>query len=252
MYKTLELPVRVQKPRNKGLTLITDTGTPLGELDQVLESYHEFADMAKLGIGTAYVEPRLDEKIALYTAYGIPVYFGGTLFEKFCSQHRLGDYLDFLRHHHIHTIEISCGTISMAPRETLALIRELKQEFRVLAEVGKKEFHPDYPRVRWADDSLAFLEAGCSHVILEGRNTADAGIYTPDGELDHELIRTITHRVDAGRLIFEAPTLKSQGQVIRLMGANANLGNVFVRDLLFLETQRRGLREETFFIPCQP
>jgi len=34
---------------------------------------------------------------------------------------------------------------------------------------------------------------------------------------------------------------------IRLLGANVNLGNVQTRDLLVLETQRQGLRYETFF-----
>ena len=252
MYKTLELPPREAKPRQRGLTMITDTGTPLAELDQILDSYHPFLDMAKLGIGTAYVEPRLDEKIARYDRYGIPVYFGGTLFEKFHSQKRLPDYLDFLRHHAITTIEISCGTIALEREAILELIQELKSEFQVLVEVGKKEAGPHYPREQWAADARDFLAAGCSHVILEGRNTADAGIYTPQGELDQSLVDTITDQAAPDRLIFEAPTQKSQGQIIRLLGANVNLGNVFIRDLLFLEAQRRGLREETFFIPCEP
>jgi len=85
-------------------------------------------------------------------------------------------------------------------------------------------------------------------VVLEGRNTADAGIYDARGALDQTLIDKLLKTIDKNRLIFEAPTIKSQSQLINQFGANVNLGNIFARDLLVLETQRIGLREETFFI----
>ena len=50
------------------------------------------------------------------------------------------------------------------------------------------------------------------------------------------------------RLIFEAPTAKSQMYFINMIGANVNLGNVVPRDVVLLETQRRGLRNETFYL----
>ncbi len=248
MNMTLELPHRPEKPRQKGLTAITDTGIPLGELARTLESYHEFVDMAKLSIGTAYVEPRLDEKIACYESHGIPVYFGGTLFEKFYSQGLLDDYLSFLKAHGIGIIEISCGTISLDRDEIIRLIHKLKKTLQVMVEVGKKKADPDFTHERWVGDVKAALDAGCSHVILEGRNKADAGIYTAQGILDENLVQKIKEAASPERLIFEAPTPKSQSQLINLLGANVNLGNIFAKDLLFLETQRRGLKAETFLI----
>lgn len=248
MNTTLDLPNRPEKPRQKGLTAITDIGIPLGELGHILDSYHEFVDMAKLGIGTAYVEPGLDDKIACYRSHGIPVYFGGTLFEKFYSQGLLDDYLCFLKTHGIGIIEISSGTIRLDRDEIIRLIHKLKGNFRVMVEVGKKKVDPDFTQVRWVGDVKAAMDAGCNHVVLEGRNTADAGIYTPQGILDENLVQNIIKEASPDRMIFEAPTLKSQIQFINLLGANVNLGNIFAKDLLLLETQRRGLTAETFSI----
>jgi len=245
--KTLDLPHRPDKPRNEGITAITDVGIPLGELIHILKSYHSLIDMAKLGIGTAYLEPLLEEKIACYKEYGIPVYFGGTLFEKYYSQGKLMDYLRFLTDCGIRCIEISSGTFDIPAKEESALIQQLKETFTILVEVGKKENDPSFTTAKWIENTQKALEAGCDYVVLEGRNTADAGIYNAKGTLDQSLIETILKTTDKNRLIFEAPTSKSQSQLINSFGANVNLGNIFARDLLLLETQRMGLREETFF-----
>ena len=246
--KTLDLPQRPEKPRKEGITAITDVGIPLGELVHILKSYHSLIDMAKLGIGTAYIEPLLEEKIACYKEYGIPVYFGGTLFEKYYSQGKLTDYLRFLDGCGIHCIEVSSGTLNIPVEQEVALIQQLKENFTVLVEVGKKENDPSFTTAKWISNTQNALEAGCDYVVLEGRNTADAGIYDARGTLDQSLIENILKTTDKKHLFFEAATSKSQSQLINCLGANVNLGNIFVRDLLLLETQRMGLREETFFI----
>jgi len=246
--KTLDLPQRPEKPREKGITAITDIGIPLGELGHILQSYHSLIDMAKLGIGTAYTEPFLEEKINCYQEYGIPVYFGGTLFEKYYSQGKLTDYLHFLEAFGITCIEVSSGILDIPFTEEIKLIHQLKKDFTVLVEVGKKKADPSFTVAKWVFNTQNALTAGCSYVVLEGRNTADAGIYDARGALDQTLIDKLLKTIDKNRLIFEAPTIKSQSQLINQFGANVNLGNIFARDLLVLETQRIGLREETFFI----
>lgn len=249
--KTLNLPPRFQKPRDKGITAITDVGIPLGELAQILDSYHSLLDMAKLGIGSAYTEPFLKEKILCYQQYGIPVYFGGTLFEKYYSQGKLTDYVRFLDGCGIGCIEISSGTLDIDPQEEFALIKQLKSNFTILIEVGKKNNTPSFTDDDWIANTVNGIEAGCNYVVLEGRNTADAGIYSTEGILDRLLIEKIAKTVNTSHLIFEAPTAKSQSQLINIFGSNVNLGNIFARDLLLLETQRVGLREETFFMPSK-
>jgi phosphosulfolactate synthase len=74
-------------------------------------------DIAKFGIGTAYLTQRLDEKIALYRDHGVEPYFGGTLFEKFYHQRKVAAYAKYLRKHRIEWIEISNGTDRSAARQ---------------------------------------------------------------------------------------------------------------------------------------
>ena len=103
----LDTPVRTVKPRKTGITAVNDTRLSTGELANVLEDYGIFLDVAKLGVGVAYILPNLDAKIELYRKHDIQVYFGGTLFEKFYAQNKFNEYLDFLRKHKIDMLEIS-------------------------------------------------------------------------------------------------------------------------------------------------
>ncbi len=246
--KVLDLPWRSAKPRRSGLTAITDNGIPAGELALILESYHLFIDLAKIGVGSAYLEPRLGQKLRLYGDFGIPVYFGGTLFEKYHAQGRLDAYLRWLESLKVSWLEASNGITAVATEEMAGLIGKVARHFNVLAEVGKKKAREGLSPGEWVAAGRAYLQAGCRYVVLEGRHTADVGIYDAGGTLLTGLVKRITADIDPVRIIFEAPTAHSQNQLINLMGTNVNLGNVFVRDLLLLESQRRGLREETFFI----
>lgn len=246
--RTLDLPERREKPRQSGLTAITDVGIAMGEMKNILEHYSGFVDLAKLGIGTAYIEPRLTEKIALFRDCGIPVYFGGTLFEKYYYQKRLPDYFDLLHANRIDWIEISEGTINIGMPEILSLIKALKNDFTVLVEVGKKKESENFSDDEWIRRIQDVLYAGCSYVVLEGRNTADAGIYNANGELNTPLIQRVKNEVPLEKIIVEAATAKSQNQIINILGTNVNLGNIFARDLLLLESQRMGLREDTFYL----
>jgi phosphosulfolactate synthase len=56
----------------------------LDEAKNFLSVNSPHVDIVKLGFGTAFVTPNLREKIeAISKEAGIPVYFGGTLFEAF-------------------------------------------------------------------------------------------------------------------------------------------------------------------------
>lgn len=242
---SLDLPMRTAKPRIKGITAITDVGIPIGELRLILEDYGVFLDIAKLGVGTAAITPRLIEKIQLYREYGVQVYFGGTLFEKYYSQGKLAGYVDMLRNFDVTCIEVSNGSIDISLQERLKLIREFASDFTVLGEVGCKDADKIMPPSEWIEELLAFLEAGCTYVITEGRDSGTAGIYRSNHDIRTGLISDIIRSVDANKIIFEAPKPDAQMFFINTLGANVNLGNISVRDLLLLETQRCALRCET-------
>ena len=248
MHK-LQLPKRiVDKPRTEGLTAITDTGLPTAELRGILEDFHMFIDIAKLGIGSAYITPALDKKLELYRNYGVIPYFGGTLFEKFYHQNAFEGYLDYLNHWQIDWIEISTGTVTIPLEERVRLTKRLSKDFIVLCEVGSKDKDEIMPPSKWINEMSTLLEAGCRYVITEGRDSGTAGVYRPSGEIRTGLVTDIIQSIDNKNIIFEAPTSSSQMFFINHVGSNVNLGNVSARDLILLETQRQALRYETFHI----
>jgi len=53
----LRLPERTTKPRVCGLTAITDLGVPLQALRDLLADFHLYLDVAKFGVGSAYLTP---------------------------------------------------------------------------------------------------------------------------------------------------------------------------------------------------
>lgn len=242
----LDLPIRTQKPRTNGLTSVHDVSLDCTNLRSILADYSDFVDVAKFGIGTAYVTPNLKTKIGIYKEYNVMPYFGGTLFEKFIHQNRFEQYLDFLRDNDVNAIEISVGTVDLSLQDRISIIKKVKSEFTVFAEVGSKDSQKIMTPSAWIEEINTLMEAGANYVITEGRDSGTAGIFRPSGELRTGLIGDIFTHCNVDRIIFEAPTSSSQMHFINSIGANVNLGNINPQHLLLLETQRLGLRSETF------
>lgn len=244
----LTLPERTAGVRTYGLTSVIDFGTPMGELKNILSDFGEFIDVAKIGIGSAYVTPNIREKVKLYQEYQIKPYCGGTLFEKCYYQNKIPEYLLFLQELGIEWLEISNGTIDIPIWERLQLISQIKNHFHIIAEVGSKDANNEMTISEWKEEMNLLLQAGCEYVITEGRDSGTAGIYEKCGDIKSELIQELCKDLDCRKIIFEAPTSKHQMYFIKKIGPNVNLGNVKLHDVLVLESQRRGLRSETFFL----
>lgn len=245
----LNLPERTSKKRSHGLTSIQDVRLSIGEQENILKDFEPFVDIAKIGVGTAYVNPLIQEKIDLYHKSNVVTYFGGTLFEKFYYQNKIEDYLSFLDSKNVGWIEISNGTVDISLEERSNLIRKLAKNFNILAEVGCKDSNVTMTPSEWIQEISGLLDAGANYVITEGRDSGTAGIYDKTGAMRTDLISDIILEVDTERIIFEAPKSSDQMYLINHIGSNVNLGNVSPYDLLLLEAQRLGLRNETFFVP---
>jgi phosphosulfolactate synthase len=241
----LDLPERTKKPRRCGLTAITDVGVTTAEQRAFLDDYHEYVDVAKLGIGTAYFAPNLPAKVRLYKEHGVVPYVGGTLFEKHYQQNKLDAFLRFLESYGIGWIEVSTGSVDIPLKSRARLIERLSRDFVVLAEVGYKDPWRRFPTSEWINEIEALLRAGSRYVILEGRDSATSGIYDQGGRPRSDLLEEILRSVDPRFTIFEAPTPGGRAYCINHVGANVNLGNVSPRDLLVLECERTGLRFDT-------
>lgn len=241
------IPQRTQKPRTNGITLALDKGFSLLEVEQWLSVASDYIDVVKLGWGTAFVTPKLSEKIALYQSAGVPVYFGGTLFEAFVVRNQFEDYIKILHKYKMQHAEVSDGSISIPHEQKLKYIQRLAQEFTVLSEVGSKDVNKVIAPYRWIEMMKAELEAGSWKVITEAREGGNAGIFRTTGEVREGLIEEILNSISPENIIFEAPKKEQQVWFIKLLGSNVNLGNIAPNDVIPLETIRLGLRGDTFF-----
>ena len=203
-------------------------------------------DIVKFGWATSYVTNRLKEKIAVYKAAGIPVYFGGTLFEAFIVRGQFEDYRRVLDTFGLEYAEVSDGSISLNHDKKCTYIHELSKQVTVLSEVGSKDAAKIIPPYKWIEQMQTELGAGAWKVIGEAREGGNVGLFRDSGEVRQGLVEEILTQVPEDKIIWEAPQKSQQVWFIKLLGANVNLGNISPAEVIPLETIRLGLRGDTF------
>jgi len=241
------IPERTTKPRTKGVNMIMDKALSTRGAEDMLSASGDYIDLVKLGFGTSYFAKNNKEKIKLYHDAGCKVYLGGTLFEAYYVRGMLDEYLKFVDHLGLQTIEVSDGSIVLQHDEKLELISKLAKNYTVLSEVGSKEEGILISPAKWINMMKTELEAGSWQVIAEARESGNVGIYRPNGSAHTILVNKILSKVDGDRILWEAPKKPQQVWFIKLLGHNVNLGNIAPNDVIPLETLRAGLRGDTFF-----
>jgi phosphosulfolactate synthase len=242
-----QMPDRLSKPRNNGITMIMDKGMSLEETKNFLAASSIHIDIVKLGFGTSYVTPFLREKIELYHQQNIPIYFGGTLFEAFLIRNQFDDYISVCKDYGISYMEVSDGSITIPHAEKCGYIEKLTKYGTVLSEVGSKDATHIIPPYKWIELMRAELEAGASYVIAEAREAGNVGIYRGSGEVREGLVQEILTQIPEEKIIWEAPQKAQQLYFIELLGCNVNLGNIAPTEIIALEAMRIGLRGDSFF-----
>lgn len=240
------MPERLAKPRKEGLTMVMDKGLTFEEARLFIENAVPHVDIVKLGFGTAYVTPRLRDKIELYQQAGIPVYFGGTLMEAFLIRNQFEDYIALCKDYGISYMEVSDGSITIPHMEKCGYIERLSHIGTVLSEVGSKDAAHIIPPYKWIELMRAELNAGASYVIAEAREAGNVGIYRGSGEVREGLVQEILTQIPGEKVLWEAPQKAQQLYFIELLGANVNLGNIAPSEIIALEAMRIGLRGDTF------
>jgi len=247
-FNLSQIPERNQKPRSNGITMVMDKGLSINEVHQFLDVAGAHTDIVKLGFGTSVVTPRLREKIQVYKDYGMPIYFGGTLFEAFLIRNQLDDYIAVCKDYAVDYIEVSDGSVTIPHTEKCGYIEKLTQHGTVLSEVGSKDATHIMPPYRWIELMRAELEAGASYVIAEAREAGNVGIYRGSGEVREGLVNEILTQIPSEKIIWEAPQKAQQLYFLELLGCNVNLGNIAPTEVIPLEAMRIGLRGDTFHL----
>ncbi len=247
-FNLTQMPNRFAKPRISGITMVMDKGLSIPDAKNFLSVAHPHIDVMKLGFGTSHVTPNLREKIEVYKSFGIPVYFGGTLFEAFLIRNQFDDYIAVCKDYGIDWVEVSDGSITIPHAEKCGYIEKLTKHFTVLSEVGSKDAAHIIPPYKWIELMSAELEAGSTYVIAEAREAGTVGIYRGTGEVREGLVQEILTKIPTEKIIWEAPQKEQQLYFLELVGCNANLGNIAPSEVIAMETMRIGLRGDTFHL----
>jgi phosphosulfolactate synthase len=241
------LPERSVKPRKNGVTMVMDKGISLRQAEDFIEVSGEYVDFLKLGFGTSVITKNVKEKIKLYKNAGMKVYAGGTLFEAFVVRNKFDDYVKYITDLGLDCAEVSDGSIELPHEKKCEYIAALAKDFTVLSEVGSKEegviIHP----AKWIKMMENELSAGSFKVIAEARESGTVGIFHKNGSAHTLLINRIVNKIKIENIIWETPQKSQQVYFLKLFGANVNVGNIGVDDVIPLETLRLGLRGDTFF-----
>jgi phosphosulfolactate synthase len=247
-FNLTQIPERTAKPRSSGLTMVMDKGLSLQEVENFLSVSAPHVDIVKLGFGTSYVTPNLKEKLAIYAKHGMPIYFGGTLFEAFLIRNQFDDYIATCKEFGVQYMEVSDGSITIPHSEKCGYIEKLTKHGIVLSEVGSKDAAHIIPPYKWIELMDAELQAGSTYVIAEAREAGNVGIYRGSGEVREGLVQEILTKIPAEKILWEAPQKAQQLYFLELIGCNVNLGNIAPNEVIPLEAMRVGLRGDTFML----
>ena len=190
----------------------------------------------------------LMDRVGRYIRSGVSVSHGGTLLEMAINRGKMDVALESIRNAGFDTIEISEGVIDV-PIFLKKKIAEFAHSngMHLNVEVGKKS-----PRNQLSLDETVqkigeSLDLGPEFVIIEGREAGrSVEIYDDLGDIKWDWVNRIIEEYPRDKIMFEAPNEKQQIELVIRLGSNVNLGNVSFNSVAALETQRRGMRGDTF------
>jgi len=253
-FSFLAIPERPPKPRKLWVTVMSDTGLPLGYQRDFLQIAGDIIDYAKLidhpGYMSGYSKDLIQEKIAIYKEYGIPSSPGGIPFEVAFVQGKVDAYFKRVAELGFHAVEISEDMIPqpLTPSQRETFIKHAKEVgLEVFTELGRK--FPDAPldRVEVIESTLRDLKAGAKKVVIENSDLVKLKRDDPSFFSD------VLKEVGKEHLVFEAgpgewPALAAW--MIRALGPDINIENVTDKEIIILDAMRRQLHrniEYTFF-----
>lgn len=218
------------------------------EFDQVADH----VDIVEIGWGLPLVwkEDALSSRIRYYKKNGIRVSTSGTLLEYAIFHNNLESTLRRVKKLGFDIAEISDGIIELSPEDKARVAKEVKtMGLDYIIAVGKKDPTSQLSPAETVSEIKESLALSPLKVILESRERGrGVGIYDENGNVKWNDLRMITNQVDQKEIIFEAPNEAQQASLILELGSEVNLGNIALTSIASLESERQGLRFDTFGI----
>lgn len=244
-FDFLRVPTRPAKPRQVGMTIVTDRGLSLRQTEDLFETFGPIVDYLKLtdfvGLVTRYTADWLRRKTAICRQHQVGILPGGIAFQLAALQNQVERFLDRCRELGFTAIEVSEDSIPALPeaQRTAWIRRALDAGLEVFTEIGKKV--PDAPlTVAESVASIrADLERGAKKVVIEKADIAllkEAG----QGNVLVEIAEAVGHEhicFEGGPAAFPELPL----WLIKTFGPQVNLENLEVNEIVRVEGMRAGV-----------
>lgn len=232
----------------RGNTMVLDRLAPLDW--EIVPDLAEFVTFVKIGwtLPLLLTKRTLATRINRFRNSGISVSHGGTLLEMAINGGKTDRVLGQLKDAGFDTVELSEGVIDI-PIGVKKKVAEFAHSngLHLNVEVGKKN-----PRNQLSlDETIQRIKEGLElepdFIIIEGREAGrSVEIFDDLGDIKWDWVNRIMEECPREKLMFEAPQEKQQVELVIRLGSAVNLGNVSFNSIAALESQRRGLRGDTF------
>jgi phosphosulfolactate synthase len=228
-----------------------DPGYDVSTLISHLEQSAHLISRLKLSMATWLIadEDATRRKIAAARRLNVPLVTGGGPFEIAQDRGRLAAYLELCAAMGIDRVEAGEGFTHprFSPEEIIKLADSCGLTVQV--ELGEKHTGPfDQVAVdRLVARGRRWLDAGVRQIVLEGRESAQGvGLYDDKGSLNFGFAETFVSAWGLDITIFEAPTKRSQFELLSHFGDQVYLSNVRLEEILRVEIYRRGLHSDAY------
>jgi phosphosulfolactate synthase len=233
-------------PRTSAFDPGYDPGTVVAHLEQS----GRLLSRLKLSMATWLLadEAATLKKIEAAHRLRIPLVTGGGPFEIAQARGRLDAFLALCASLGIERIEAGEGfTEPGIPEAIMGLAGRHGLEVQV--ELGEKHAGV-FDRAaleRLTDRGRRWLAAGAQQIVIEGRESAQGiGLFDETGLLNVPFAEHFARAWGIERTVFEAPTKRSQFDLLTHFGPMVNLSNVRLEEILRVEIYRRGLHADSF------
>lgn len=228
-----------------------DPGYDVKTVVSHLEQSGHLMSRLKLSMATWLIanEAATREKIAAAKRQGVGLVTGGGPFEIAQDRGLLTEYLELCAQLGIDRIEAGEGFT--VPRATPEEVMRLANHFALTVQVELGEKHggafDDQAVRRLIERGKRWLEAGAVQIVVEGRESAQGvGLFDDQARLNFSAAEAFVDAWGMQATIFEAPTKRSQFDLLSHFGNEVNLSNVRLEEVLRVEIYRRGLHADSY------
>lgn len=247
---------RTQKPRKTGITMVLVFDL-VNQGPKFIEPFQELVDRVKLLDTLWHHDLSVVEKaIVKFKEMDISVAMGGTQFEIAKAQGNMQEYLELSKKLGIGEIEVENHASGASLEELKDDVKRLKDAgFMVVGELGKKWWWKDPTRItrdtinvdRTVDHALQLIEAGADYIYWEGMVVRNLIGTQLENKLGQKQFLEVVNQVDAEKLILEVWEDRGQPNhpiiawLVKQIGPNVNLANIFPNDVKYVEWIRHGI-----------